>query len=116
VKFYLDEDISPKIAEKLREAGVDAVSAHEAAMLEASDDEQLVYAAANECVLVTRNRYDFIALTVQFFENLQPHCGLIIVPHAVRGSDIVKLVSLLREFAASHAGDLEPYTVEFLPR
>ena len=114
MKLNLDEDISPQIAEDLRESGVDAVSAHEAAMFDVTDDEQLVYAAANERVMVTRNRADFIALTVQFFENLQPHCGLIIVPHTVAGSDFAKIAALLAEFSASHAGDLEPYTVKFL--
>jgi hypothetical protein len=29
VNFYLDEDISPKVAEILRKRGIDAVSAHE---------------------------------------------------------------------------------------
>ena len=39
MKLYLDEDISPKVSEILRKKGMDAVSAHETGMLEASDDE-----------------------------------------------------------------------------
>ena len=37
MKLYLDEDISPKVCEILGKKGMDAVSAHETGMLEASD-------------------------------------------------------------------------------
>ena len=116
MKLYLDEDISPKIAENLRKNGIDAVSAHEAGMLETSDDEQLTYAASKGRVMVTRNRDDFITLTVQFFENLMPHCGLIIVPHTIPGSEFGKLATLLKKFSKNHPGGLEPYTIEFLSK
>jgi predicted nuclease of predicted toxin-antitoxin system len=38
VKLYLYEDIIPKVAEMLRKKGMDAVSAQETGMLDASDD------------------------------------------------------------------------------
>ncbi len=95
MKLYLDEDISPKVSEILRKKGMDAVSAHEAGMLEASDDEQLVFATTEGRVMVTRNRGDFITLSVQFFEDLKPHEGLIIVPHTIPGSEFSKLATLL---------------------
>ena len=56
VKFYLDEDLSPRIAEILRKTGLDAVSAHEIEMREASDQKQLEFAAHDKRCLVTRNR------------------------------------------------------------
>lgn len=85
MKLYLDEDISPKVSQRLRKKGIDALSAHECGMLGASDEDQLAYAVSDGRTMVTRNRNDFIALTVQWFETLKPHNGLILVPHTIRG-------------------------------
>ena len=41
MKYYLDEDLSPKIAEILRKHNIDAISAHEIGMVEVTDIEQL---------------------------------------------------------------------------
>lgn len=114
MKLYLDEDISPKVSEILRKKGVDAVSAHEVGMLEASDDEQLAFAAAQGRAMVTRNRDDFITLTVQFFNDHKPHQGLIIVPHTVPGSGFSKLATLLMKHCEARPRGLVPYTIEFL--
>jgi len=114
MKLYLDEDISPKICVILRKKGMDAVSAHETGMLEASDEEQLSFAAAEGRVMVTRNRDDFITLTVQFFEALKQHKGLIIVPHTIPGSEFSKLATLLVKFSKDHPQGLESFTIEFL--
>jgi len=116
VKYYLDEDISPKVAELLRKRGVDAVSAHEKGMRGVSDEEQLKEAARQGRVLVTRNRDDFILLSVRFFEDMKPHHGLIIVPHSIPGSDFNVLSGLLSEYEQEHPQGLEPYIIEFVSR
>lgn len=115
MKLYLDEDISPKVSAILRKKGIDAVSVHETGMLEASDEQQLSFAAADGRTMVTRNRDDFITLTVQFFEALKPHKGLIIVPHSIPGNEFGKLATLLAKLSKDYPRGLEPYTVEFLP-
>jgi Domain of unknown function (DUF5615) len=114
VKLYLDEDISPKVSELLRKKGIDALSAHECSMLGASDEDQLAYAVTDGRAMVTRNRNDFIALTVHWFEALKPHNGLILVPHTIPGSDFGKLASLLMKYTKAHPQGLEAYTIEFL--
>ena len=116
MKLYLDEDISPKVAQILRKKKIDAVSAHEAGMQGASDEDQLTAAVAEGRVLVTRNRDDFIILTVSFFEDLKPHFGLLIVPHTIPGSDFNLLSNLLTTFAKNHPDGLISYTIEFLSR
>ena len=116
MKYYLDEDISPKVAELLRGMGVDAVSAHEKGMLGVSDEEQLLAAATEERALVTRNRDDFIMLTVRFFEDLRSHHGLIIIPHSIPGSNFSLLATILSKHAQKHPEGLDPYTIEFVSR
>ncbi|MBI5442514.1 MAG: DUF5615 family PIN-like protein [Deltaproteobacteria bacterium] len=73
MKLLLDEDLSPRISEALRRAGVDAVSVHELGRQGLSDREQLAYASAEDRCLVTRNRNDFLLLTREFFDRGEPH-------------------------------------------
>ena len=116
MKLYLDEDISPRVAELLRKKGVDAVSAHEKDMKGVSDEEQLTAAVNEGRVMVTRNRNDFIALTVRFFQDFNPHYGLIIVPHSIPGSNFNLMANRLSACVNKHPKDLEPYTIEFVSR
>ena len=116
MKYYLDEDISPKVAELLRRTGVDAVSAHEKGMIGISDEEQMMAGTKEKRVLVTRNRDDFIMLTVRFFEDLRSHHGLIIIPHSIPGSNFSLLATILSEHAQKHPEGLDPYTIEFVSR
>lgn len=116
MKLYLDEDISPRVAENLRNKEMDAVSAHEVGMTGASDEEQLIRAVSQDRVMVTRNRNDFLALTVRFFQDVKPHCGLLIVPYSIPGHDFNLLANLLYEYARKHPEGLESYTIEFVPK
>ncbi len=115
MKFYLDEDLSPKIAEILRRAGVDALSAHEAGMRESSDQSQLDFAAAQKRCLVTRNRDDFIRLTVRFFNDQRPHCGILIIPYSLPGDQFTRIAGLIKKFSSRHEKGLPPYSIAFLP-
>ena len=114
MKFYLDEDLSPKIAQMLRDHGVDTLSAHEAGMCEASDQEQLEFAAGQKRCLVTRNRDDFIRLTVQFFNEHRSHYGVLIIPHTIPGDQFSRMARLLEKFSLQHRPTPEPYTIAFL--
>jgi len=114
MKFYLDEDLSPKIAEILRKGGIDALSAHEAGMCESSDQRQLDFAAAEKRCLVTRNRDDFIRLTVRFFNDQRPHCGVLIVPYTLPGDQFSRIAGLIKKFSSRHQKGLAPYSIAFL--
>ena len=105
MRYYLDEDLSPEVAVRLRRQGIDISNSHEEGRNGTSDQEQLRWAAAQGRCLVTRNRDDFIRLTVAAFENQEPHAGVLIVPYSV-GS--------LSDYASEHPDGMQPYTIDFL--
>ncbi|OGL41255.1 MAG: hypothetical protein A2161_22480 [Candidatus Schekmanbacteria bacterium RBG_13_48_7] len=115
MKYYLDEDLSPKIAEILRKLGIDVLSAHEIGMLMASDQEHLEAASREKRCVVTRNRNDFIKLTLLFFNDRKPHFGVLIVPHRIPGDQFARIARLLHKYAARHPGGMQNYTIDFLP-
>lgn len=114
IKYYLDKDLSPVISEMLQKNKVDAVSAREAGMIQASDLEQMEYAASQRRCMVTRNRNDFIRLTVQFFNEHRPHCGVLIIPYSYRGDNFRAIAAALKIYARAHPDGLSPYLVDFL--
>ena len=114
MKFHLDEDLSPKIAELVRARGVDAVSAHEVGARGWPDSEQLEYASREKRCLVTRNRNDFILLTIDFFNSQRPHYGVLIVSYTLPGDAFQKIAATLVTYAKNHPEGLPQYGIDFL--
>jgi predicted nuclease of predicted toxin-antitoxin system len=59
IRFHLDENCDPRIAAGLKLHGVDVTTTPEAGLLHASDETQLVYAVAQQRVIVTQDT-DFL--------------------------------------------------------
>lgn len=116
MKFYLDEDLSPRIARALRRKGVDAVSAHEVGNLQCSDREQLAYAAREGRCLVTRNARHFVPLSREAIRRQQPHAGIVLCPPSFRGSEIQAIVAALIQVVKRYPEGLGGYDVLFLSR
>lgn len=80
IRLDFDEDTNNRLVKSLRQAGYDCVTTAEAERLNASDEDQLAFAARQGRVLVTRNVRHFYALHCFYLERGLHHAGIIIVP------------------------------------
>lgn len=111
-RFYLDADLSPRIAQIARGLGLDVVSAHQVGMTEADDPEQLARAAVEGRVLVTGNRDDFLQLTLEAYHDAKPHAGLLIVISGGKHQSS-RAAHALARWAADHP-KVPPYAIAWL--
>jgi hypothetical protein len=80
VKLLLDEQISGKVAERLRKQGCDVVATTDEPPLRGlSDPDLFEVAQVQERVVVTYNRPDFEAIVREYAEAGRGHQGLVIV-------------------------------------
>ncbi len=114
MRFYLDENLAPKIAEMLRGRGLDAINVFESGAIGLPDSERLDRAARDRRCLVTRNRDHFIRLTVEYFRDHRPHSGVLIVPYTMPGGRFPLIADALAAYAARHPEGLPPYAIDFL--
>jgi hypothetical protein len=84
--FYLDSDVSMRLAPLLRAAGHDVTTAEDQGRRRATDDEQLLIAAQQRRILLTHNRKDFVLLhdawrrwPAAFAISLPPHPGILVL-------------------------------------
>ena len=114
MKFYLDADLSPRIAELLRRQGFDAVSAHEVGKLRIPDRDQLAFAAQEGRCLVTRDARHFMLLSQEAVRHRAPHAGMILCPPSIHGSEFRMIADALIRVAERYAGGLGNYDVIYL--
>jgi predicted nuclease of predicted toxin-antitoxin system len=117
MRFFLDEDLSDKVAQIARNLGLDACSVHEANRRELDDFEQLDYAAEHEMIMVTRNRDDFQALTREYHASGKPHYGVLIVPRGLSNNRPDRIAHALKRWADKKEEAPEsfgPYMWDFL--
>jgi hypothetical protein len=114
MRFYLDEHLSPKIAELARGLGVDVLTTQEAGTLGLPDPEQLRYAAREGRCIVTRDHGDFIRFTYEFMAEGADHAGVLLVPRSLPPTEYARLAAALAGYASAHAEDMPPYAVDWL--
>jgi hypothetical protein len=116
VKFYLDEDLSGKIAEVARGMGADVVAAHECGNCSANDDTHLLAAARAGRCLVTRNRDHFVALSVRFLQEDLPHAGVLVVPYTMPTDRFGLVAAAIAQYERDHPDGISPFGYDYLSR
>lgn len=71
IRFHLDENVDPAVAEGLRRRGVDVTTTPQANLLHASDIRQLDYARLENRILITHDE-DFLRIAMAG----TPHAGI----------------------------------------
>ena len=97
MKVYLDEDLSPRIAQALRRQGVDATSAQEVGATQLNDAAQLAYATRDGRAIVTANVRDFLRLARHAVATNTPHAGIVLVPASFRRDEFAAIARAIRD-------------------
>jgi predicted nuclease of predicted toxin-antitoxin system len=116
MRFYLDEDLPPRVAEMARQRGLDIVSAHEFRRWGMDDRDHLALAAADDRCLVSQNAPDYRALTLEFQAQGFPHAGVLLLSEALPNHAFAAIVEALIQYAGEHPGTAPPYLVDYLRR
>lgn len=114
MRYLIDEDLSTNVARIGRRLGLDVWSVHEIDREGWTDEQQLVQAAIDQRCMVTGNRDDFEALTVQFFQTGRPHAGVLIVQGALRDADPAAIARALAAFDHHRGTYSAQYLADYL--
>ena len=108
MKLLLDEMYSPRLAETLRVAGMDASTAAEVGLTGAADPEVLAAAIAEERVLLTENVADFTRISAEHLIAGRHHPGVLIAlssRFSRRAAGVGPLVTAIQELAEQELND-----------
>jgi uncharacterized protein with PIN domain len=96
VKFYMDEHVHPAITRGLRLRGIDVLTAQDAHMLGATDEEHLMLATSSSRVIFT-NDDDFLKLHSAGIE----HAGIAFAHQRASIGRVVRALTLIHEILSA---------------
>jgi hypothetical protein len=71
IRFHLDENVDPAVAQGLRRRGVEVTTSHDAGLFQAGDLQQIDFAMAKRRTVITHDE-DFLAIAA----SQVPHPGI----------------------------------------
>ena len=107
IRIYIDEDAGRQgLVNALRSRGEAVLTALEAGLTGALDEQQLAYATECQCVLYSHNASDFYRLHTEWVSAGRSHAGMILAPQQ-RFSVGEELRRILRIRAAASAESMK---------
>jgi predicted nuclease of predicted toxin-antitoxin system len=93
LRFHLDENIDPSIADGLRKRGVDVTTAADAQLVGSDDRDHLSFSVAENRIIVTHDD-DFLKLAARG----EPHAGIAYCRSQTRSiGEIVEYLAMMSE-------------------
>jgi predicted nuclease of predicted toxin-antitoxin system len=114
MRFYLDEHLSPRIAEIGRGIGLDIVSALEIGPPGLLDEEHLRRAAEDGRTVVTKDHRDFTRLTIRAAQSEASHAGVLSIPGAWPTDQFSRIAHALRAYDGDHPDIDVRYLIDYL--
>jgi hypothetical protein len=114
MRFYLDENLSWRIAPIARALGIDAIASFEVGLNGVSDEEQFAFAARENRCFVTRDYADFSALTERCIEEDLPHPGILFIASSLQVDEFGTVAAVLAHYDQTHPKGIAPYGVDYL--
>ena len=105
IKIYLDEDVHPFIADALRLRGWQALTTVEAQRRSSTDREQLAFATANGCALLTYNSRDFPRIHYEILAAGEHHAGIIVATQEDPRRNVRAMLNLVATLSAEALQD-----------
>jgi hypothetical protein len=112
-RLYLNEHLSPDLAEALRQRGFDVIASLEVDMGEREDEEHLVFAAQQGRAVLTFNVQDFMPLHEQFLAAGREHAGIVFSTEESFRVLFRRLIRLLHSVAAQELRNQVRWLNEF---
>ena len=81
IRLYFDVDAMERaVVSGLRARGIDVITAHEAGIIDGTDDEQIEFATLKRRVLFSFNVSDFCRIHTEVLSQGKSHAGMILAP------------------------------------
>ncbi|HLZ71900.1 MAG TPA: DUF5615 family PIN-like protein [Dehalococcoidia bacterium] len=109
ISYYLDENLSCEIAALVRKRGIDALCSHECGNDGTTDAEQLAFAAACGCCLVTNDPEDFIGLADEYARSVRQHAGILLLPRSLtpEAANFDRIAQALARYAGPYPNGMQ---------
>jgi hypothetical protein len=116
IKVYLDEDVHNLIADALRLRGWKALTTVEAANQRNSDIDQIRFATAEGCIILTYNVRDFPRLHNEILSAGGNHAGIVVATQGRPAANTRALLSLISSLTTDDVANQLIYLNNWIDR